>query len=78
METGVNNAFFLYPFLCPTLSHQLINIRNGDDDEALIVLHAGYLHQHIERIVSHDPAVGQFNYLVFIQSLLEIPDVQSL
>ena len=69
VQPRVDQALLLDARLGAALAHELVHIRNGDDDEARVVLHAGDLHLHAERPAVLDPAVGQLKHLVFIQRL---------
>ncbi len=58
MKAGINDTLLPDPFLRPALSHKLIDIRDGNNNKPLIVLHAGDLHLYvIERILYFLPFV---------------------
>ena len=42
-EPCIGNLFLLHPLHREALLHHFVHIRNSDDDEALIVFHAGNL-----------------------------------
>ena len=71
MEAGVDDAFFLHLLLRLALLHELVDIGDGNDYEALVVLHSGNPHVHVGRFSVLYPAVGEFENLVGIQLLVE-------
>ena len=58
VKAGVNETLFLYPHLRLALTHQLVDVTDGNNDEALVVLHAGDGHLDVEGPVVLDPAIG--------------------
>ena len=63
MKARVDRALFHYALFDTALFNFLVDIRNGYDDETLIILHARNPHAHIERHISFYPAIDQFEQL---------------
>ena len=78
VEALVDDALLLYALLRAALAHQLVNIRDGNHDQALVVLHAGGFQVYIKRFPVLDPAVDQFKHSGLIQCRGKVFPVHGL
>ena len=66
-EPCVGNLLLLHTLHREALLHFFINIRDSDDDEALIVLHAGNLHSDESRPMIRNQAVLHHKGIIMLQ-----------
>ncbi len=71
-------AFILHPFLRDALLHQFVDVRDANDDDPVIVLHARDLHMHIEPNAVLHPAIGHLKHAGPRQGFRQVPAIHGL
>ena len=71
-EPGIGDLFLLYPFRGAALLHLVVNVRHADNDEAVIVFHAGNLHADIVRFPVRQQTVRHEEGVIPVQGFQQV------